>query len=144
MRVNTGPEGEYGELLKGSHVTAARKRAIGGVILQVREAPRSFTDPFIVDFDCPILPGIKSWSCNQTNARKLAALISPETDEWNGWGIVLVVVRVENPKTGREVDSLSVLSATEPKKTAKTRKTKPVLTAQPQGPAEVNLDDVPF
>lgn len=120
-----------GELLKGSHVVAAGKDYVQGVILECRNSPRGFGAPFIIDFDNDVLPGIHSWPCNMTETRRLAQLIGDDMDKWEGWGLVLDVTRANNPKTDREVDSLTVGQVVSPKDLKRTTAAKYTKAAAP-------------
>jgi hypothetical protein len=154
---------DFGVLLKGSDVVDAGKRAIAGIILAVRDSPQGFGSPYIIDFDNDLLPGIHSWPCNVTSARRLADLTKfNDPDKWEGFALGLEIVQVNNPKLARVkgldeylVDSLAVSFVTDPKVAAKKRKSKPKykkeLVSYPGknvgGPAphgQFTDDDVPF
>lgn len=123
---------DFGILLKGSDVVNAGKRAVAGVVMQVRDSPEGFGSPYIIDFDADLLPGIHSWPCNVTSARRLKDLTKFDNpDKWEGFAVGLEVVQVNNPKVARQqhvdevlVDSLAVSFVTEPKAAAKKRKSK--------------------
>lgn len=138
---------EPGKLLKGSDVVSAKKTAVGGVILEVRDSPKGFGSPLIIDFDSDVLPGISSWPVNITESRKLASMIADDTELWAGWAVVLVIEKKNNPKTNRDVDSLVVDSVLEPKVAAKKRTSKPkyTISGQPgKAKAAFTPDDIPF
>lgn len=117
--------GPTGALLKGVHVVAAGKSSAAGVIAFVRQSPKGFGSPFIIEFDTEIVPGIYQWPVNITQARKLADRIGDETETWHGWGIRLKVVKQNNPSTGHIVDSLEVTDIVSPEHVQKIRKSVP-------------------
>lgn len=136
-----------GALLKGDMVRAAGKLGIAGVIADVRDSPKGFGAPFIIDFDTEILPGVTSWSVNVTESRKLQEQVSDETDDWKGVGVVLQVVRANNPKTDEMCDSLSIAKIIPAKEAAKARKSKPGVKSTANGKpvaAKFNPDECPF
>ncbi len=150
-------ETEFGGLLKGSDVVAAGKQMVGGIILGVRAAVAGINAPYVIDFDTDILPGISSWPCNKTEARKLAEKISSLTENWTGWGIALAVENKNNPKLAFQkgvpeylVPGLVVAAVMKPAEAAKKRKTTPKHTAatvaKAAAPAasSVDWDKVPF
>jgi len=158
-------EADFGRLLKGSDVVEAKKKAVAGVVLQVRDSPQGFGSPYIIDFDADLLPDIHSWPCNTTQSRRLADLIDRNPDKWEGYAVGLRVVQANNPKLAKAkgldeffVDSLEVAFVTEPKVAAKKRKSKvkyhkaaPGMVSYPGksagGPpphAPITDDDVPF
>lgn len=143
-----GPKQEYSKLLKGSDVIDAGKKAIGGVILQVRESSNGFGAPYIIDFDTEVLPGISSWPCNMTETRKLADVLGSDVDNWPGCAVVLGTCMANNPQLGRPVPSLTVVSTMTAKDAAKKRTTKPtILLKSPEGVSNGKAgkyDEVPF
>lgn len=127
VRGRVGSADQYGKLLKGSDVIAAGKNFISGVILEVREPASGFGSPFIVDFDTQVLPGISSWPCNVTEARRLASMIDDNPEVWEGYGLVLSVEMKNNPKSNTLVPGLVVYSVEKPATVAKMRKSKPTI-----------------
>lgn len=116
---------KFDKLLAGSDVVKAKKDGVAGIILAVRESPKGFGAPLIIDFDTDVLPGIHSWPCNITEARKLAGMIDTDTENWVGAAIGLELIKVNNPQTSRMVDSLAVGFFIPREEAAKTRKTTP-------------------
>jgi hypothetical protein len=144
-----GPKQEYSKLLNGSAVLDLNKKAVGGVILQVRETTGNFGAPYVIDFDTEVIPGVSSWPCNQTEARKLADMLGPDVDNWGGCAIVLGTCMANNPKLGHEVPSLTVVSAMNAKDTAKKRTSKatiklPANNAGRSMNGGTKYDEVPF
>lgn len=153
---------EYGRLLKGSDVVDAKKKAVAGVVLEVRDSPQGFGSPYIIDFDTDLLPGIHSWPCNTTEARRLVDMTGDrDPSKWEGMAIGLALCQRNNPKEARRlgldeylVDSLEVAFVTPAKQAAKKRKTKPTykkeLVSYPGKTAgaaphhEFTDEDVPF
>lgn len=145
-----------GALLKGALVVAAKKKIIGGVILAVRVGVKGIESPYVIDFDTDVLPGCSSWPCNATEATRLAEMISNMTENWIGWGLVLMVKEKNNPKLAREigvpeylVPGLVVHSVMKPAEAAKRRTTKPkydntTYRSEEMAKPEVNMDKPPF
>ena len=137
---------KFNGLLKGSHLEAAGKEIIKGVILQVRENVPGVRSPLVIDFDNDVLPGISAWAINITEARKLAKAISEDTSKWDGWGLVIGTELKDDPngKKGDKVVGLVVVKAIDPKIVAKGRKTKPKYEKSNLSRSPVDDDEVPF
>jgi hypothetical protein len=98
--------GQSGALLKGSDVPAGTK-SISAVIDGVRESPKGFGAPVIVDFKKPLY-GKQSWAVNITNFKRLAELFGDDEKKWIGKKIRLEIALRTNPQTGEEGPSLVV------------------------------------
>ncbi len=140
-----------GKLLKGSDLVKEKRKAVGGVIMNVRVPAAGFGSPYIVEFDADVLPGIHQWPVNRTEATKLSEMIDPYTEQWPGWAVVLGLCERNDPKKNKPVPSLEVVKVVDPKTAKKDRKTKPMYTATPSGETveqrvgpTPNWDDVPF
>jgi hypothetical protein len=133
-----------GGLLKGSHLVEKAMKIIGGVILDARVNVPGINAPVVIDFDTEILPGITAWPCNRTEADKLIEKISPVTENWRGWGIVLGVEMKNNPKTKTNVPGLVIVAVMKPAEAAKKRTKKATLKLESRvssGVAPANWDD---
>lgn len=100
-----GGEGA-GQLLNGSAVPS-KVNSFRVKIAKVRSAPAGFNAPFIVDFDKE-MHGAMAWAVNKTNTKILIELLGDNTDKWEGKTIVLNMVNVQNPSTGKMVRSMQV------------------------------------
>lgn len=155
---------EYSRLLKGVDVVGVNKKAVAGIVLEVRDSPQGFGSPYIIDFDTDLVPGIHSWPCNVTQARRIVDLTKERNpSNWEGCAIGLAVCQQNNPKEARRlgldeylVDSLEVAFVTPAAQAAKKRKSKPKYRKDtlasypgksggaPPPHAPISDDDVPF
>lgn len=98
--------GEAGELLTSSDIPAGTK-TVTIVIAEIRESPKGFNAPAIIDFEKPIF-GKSSWAVNKTNMKMLIKLYGDDETKLVGKKIKLEVIKVRNPQTGELVLSLAV------------------------------------
>lgn len=107
-----GDPGQQRGLLKGSDLVEHKKTFIDVDVEGIREAPESWTSPYIIDFQEPVL-GKDSMSLNTVNSRKLRAQILEERqvddlEQIAGGKLRLVLKETNNPQTGQATQGLRI------------------------------------
>lgn len=130
-------------LLSGSDIFASGTKFIDVHVEDIRESPRGFSSPFIVDFTKYVLDK-GSMALNFTNTKALAAYILEklkvnDLEQLRGAKLRLGITQTNNPQTGQPTWGIRIAKI----KLSKTPVKKPVL-----GSAEADLglgdSDVPF
>jgi hypothetical protein len=98
--------GQAGALLKGSDVPDGTT-AITIVIEEIRQAPEDFNAPCIVVLKKSVY-GKTAWAVNKSNLKMLIKLFGDNVEKLIGKKVKLMIVTVQNPKTGEMVRSLAV------------------------------------
>jgi hypothetical protein len=95
-------------LLKGSDLPQkVNKTKV--VCLDVRESPKGFKSPFIMEIEPTY--GKTDWALNTTNTRALISMIDSDTDKWVGYEIELSKFLTNNPSTKSQAWGLMVTGA---------------------------------
>lgn len=93
-------------LLKGSDVPKGAA-TIKVKVKAVREAPKSFSSPIILDID--ELHGKSAMALNKTSCQALADKFGDDLEKLVGKSLTFYVVLQNNPKTGKMARSLTAI-----------------------------------
>jgi len=104
--LDNSSNGKAGSLLKGSDVPAGTK-SITIVVAGIRESPKGFGAPAIIDLKTPMY-GKSAWGVNKTNLRALITHFGEDEQKLVGQRVKLELISVPNPQTGEIVPSLAV------------------------------------
>ena len=135
---------KFGALLTGTLLKQSKKKQVAGVISMVSTgASRNLRNPYVIDFDTEVLPGITSYPINLKESTKLAEKAGEDTDMWIGYGLVIAATE----PSGGFPAGLTIIGVATPEQVSKTRKTSPrkkPTSAKEQPVPDVDWNDVTF
>jgi hypothetical protein len=115
-RIGGGPGGKKDNLLKGSDLPLKTQK-ISVVCTGIREAPKNFGSPYIMDIETVYEKS--EWAINKSNTGALITLIDDDPEKWIGWEIEVAKFLTNNPSTKTQAWGLMIVGAQKLKRKVK-------------------------